>query len=876
MWKDRRLLLAGTVTVVAIAGAAFAVARPQFSKPLRSTAGNVAPVTAGESTGGPALHLVAYSGPEAPNELGMVPVLEYHDVGPTEGRWQRSIANFKGDLQWLYDNDYVPTTTADMIAGFPDVPAGKKPVVITFDDARKSQFVAAGIGPDGEAIPTPDCAVGIMMNFAKTHPGFGPHASFYLLPSFFEQDQYAAAKLKFLEHHGFELGNHTWSHMQIGKASPLRIRSELSRLQAAVQKELGQPDFRTLTLALPDGITPKSPAQIAAAVGGGKAPYHIEAMLLVGANPALSPFDKHFAPLKVARIQAIDSQWKLWFGRTPGHVGIDHESFHPYVSDGNPATITFPEKYADRLNPALSGKYKIQAYKPGQAPLVAVAGTASLSPAQQQAAASPPSAAPAVQATASAKPADAQASGSTSASASVAAAGVTTIPGFSAPLPPGGIYKNGHIYHKVKPGQDLDALLDRYLPFTMAYTTHDLRLAVMKVNHLKHPWVNPGQTIEIPEALSAPLHATPDGWPATKPVMGIYCTSTTAGMDRIFELARQIQAVGGNSVVFDAKDGPVSFLPSDPKVRAMSEWDHTIVDLPKLVYLLHKMGIHVIARQVLFHDPVLATRRHDLDVHRKSDPSAVWLEHGKLDWVDANQPEVQEYNLRLAKELAESGVDEIQFDYVRFPAQGDTKDCKFSFNPNVEPKWQVLASFLKRAHDELKPYHVLLGIDVYGVMAWNKMVDQDVTGQRIQALAKYVDVISPMLYPSHFYGPFDGYSHPGDHPYYFVSQGVARVLFDTNPLPVVVRPWVQAFEYLSPNFSPRYVERELQAARDAHGVGWLLWNAGNKYDIATSGVARWNRDQSRIPPVAVRIKGLEPPAKHVAAKPPTKTASARR
>jgi hypothetical protein len=319
-----------------------------------------------------------------------------------------------------------------------------------------------------------------------------------------------------------------------------------------------------------------------------------------------------------------------------------------------------------------------------------------------------------------------------------------------------------------------------------------------------------------------------------------------------------LKAVGGNTVVFDAKDGPVSFFAKDPKIRAMSEWDHTISDLPKLVDRLHKMGIHVVARQVLFNDPILAKKRRDLAIHSKQNPKSVWLEHGKLVWVDPSQPEVQDYNLRIAKELAQSGVDEIQFDYVRFPAQGNTRDCLYHFDDQQIPKHEIITGFLKRAKEELKPYRVLIGIDVYGVIAWNKEIDQKITGQKIEDMGKYVDVVCPMVYPSHFYPPFDGFSHPAEQPYYFVSQGVQRVRNRLGGASPVIRPWLQAFPYLVSHYNLDYVAKQLQGARDGNATGWLLWNAGNKYDIAYAGVANWNRAASSIPRKPVTVKGAGP------------------
>ena len=108
-----------------------------------------------------------------------------------------------------------------------------------------------------------------------------------------------------------------------------------------------------------------------------------------------------------------------------------------------------------------------------------------------------------------------------------------------------------------------------------------------------------------------------------------------------------------------------------------------------------------------------------------------WKENGKLVWTDPSHKEVQDYNIALAKFAADSGADEVQFDYVRFPAEGDQKDAKFSYETE-HPKWQrtdVIADFLERAHAELRPKGVLLSLDVFGVMAWARPVDLSHTGQ---------------------------------------------------------------------------------------------------------------------------------------------------
>ena len=142
-------------------------------------------------------------------------------------------------------------------------------------------------------------------------------------------------------------------------------------------------------------------------------------------------------------------------------------------------------------------------------------------------------------------------------------------------------------------------------------------------------------------------------------------------------------------------------------------------------------------------------------------------------------------------------------------------------------------------------------------MAWGMDVDMNVTGQKIADMAREVDVICPMVYPSHFYPPFDGFAHPADQPYWFISQGVARVrqkIGGTTP----IRPWLQAFGYMVSHYNADYVLKQVQGGRDAKASGWLLWNASNKYDVAFQGVKRWEQIEGTTPVQVVHIKGEKP------------------
>lgn len=350
--------------------------------------------------------------------------------------------------------------------------------------------------------------------------------------------------------------------------------------------------------------------------------------------------------------------------------------------------------------------------------------------------------------------------------------------------------------------------------------------------------------------------ALQDGAPPVPPhdhagfvAKGIYLTATTMALPRMYTIVKAFKAVGGNTVVFDVKDegGIVSYKSDVPMVKQIgADKGGPIVDLAKRVAWLHSQGFHVVGRLVCFHDPILAKARPDLDIHKHSGPGP-WLEPQwggtkLLDWVDPSQPEVQQYIIDLAKELSRKGVDEIQFDYIRFPAQGSLatlRDARYAtFDPATTPKWRILQRFLAKVKSQIAP--MMVSIDVYGIVAWDQAVDWKTTGQKLDELAPYTDAICPMDYPSLFYSAFDGKAYPPDEPYFFVNQGVAKLAKLVKGSDVTIRPWVQGFGFRVHHFGPAYVTAELKAAHDADATGWMIWNAENQYRDSFAGVADYH------------------------------------
>jgi hypothetical protein len=407
-------------------------------------------------------------------------------------------------------------------------------------------------------------------------------------------------------------------------------------------------------------------------------------------------------------------------------------------------------------------------------------------------------------------------------------------------------------------GDSIPSVARKYLKRTKYLTSAELAEAIRDANHNRQGvFLKSGEQIIIPGILEAPIVEKSVPVASNFEVRAIYLTGIMAGSEHGERIIRHWREVGGNAVVFDIKDsdGIVNIAFDHPLATGQR---HYISDLPKLIHFLHSENMHAIARIAIFRDEHLVTTHPELAVksRRTGEP---WRENGKLVWTDPSNPKVQDYDIALAKFVAQSGVDEVQFDYVRFPAEGDQKDAAFTYQTNpchpersegpmhspdpatnstpckdsTAPAKQlqrsdVIANFLDRAYAQLHPTGVLLSLDVFGVMAWQRPVDLAHTGQDIVAMAKHCDVLSPMIYPSHFFG-MDGIAHPGDAPEHFIGESMDRFKLITKDSNVVIRPWLQAFAWRTKTYSPQYVEVQIEVAKQKGGIGFLFWNANNDY-----------------------------------------------
>jgi peptidoglycan/xylan/chitin deacetylase (PgdA/CDA1 family) len=282
-----------------------------------------------------------------PNELGQVMILMYHNVSDKESEWSRSYDNFKKDLQILYENGYCLIGLKDFIQGRIDVPAGKTPVIITFDDGLQGQFNY--IEKQGKTIIDPHSAVGIINDFAEAHPDFGKKATFYIYyPLPFRQKEYIKEKLNYIVSNGMEIGNHTYTHANLTKLSSEKIQKELALNVKATQGYVE--GYSVDSLALPYGASSKSTYNFLKQGSFEGTSYKNNAILLVGANPAFSPWDTRFDPYRLPRVRASSpyfEQWIKYFKENPGER---------FISDSNPDIITFPKELKKHFNEKVANK----------------------------------------------------------------------------------------------------------------------------------------------------------------------------------------------------------------------------------------------------------------------------------------------------------------------------------------------------------------------------------------------------------------------------------------------------------------------------------------------------------------------------------------
>jgi hypothetical protein len=451
----------------------------------------------------------------------------------------------------------------------------------------------------------------------------------------------------------------------------------------------------------------------------------------------------------------------------------------------------------------------------------------------------------------------------------LAAGSPAATPSATVPAAAAGILATGPttcdaLVHRVEAGDTLNRLAIRYRAQAGWYGQADCLQAIREANGLQdRDLLRIGQELHIPRHAAPPPPVAADRVADGAPLRGLYLPAPICGYQAVFARVDSFTAAGGNGVVFDAKDidGGIAFGSAHPlAVWGKGRPGPVIGDVADFVARLHARDLHVVARLALFLDGELGRQRPDLALHGAD--GAPWTERGCV-WVDPTAPEVQAYHTTLAVELARAGVDEIQVDYVRFPTNGWRGDWQGTLGATAARRRAVITGVVAALHDTLGAMGVTLSADLFGIMAWGRTADLALTGQHVPSLAKHVDVICPMIYPSHFEPGFEGLDNPADRPAEMIAAGVARFR-DQAGSGVAIRPWLQAFAWRVSRYDAGYVAAQIAASDRAGGHGWSLWNPAGRYDVALAAVATTPHPEWQPHPapamVAAAAAGLTGPA----------------
>lgn len=287
-----------------------------------------------------------------------------------------------------------------------------------------------------------------------------------------------------------------------------------------------------------------------------------------------------------------------------------------------------------------------------------------------------------------------------------------------------------------------------------------------------------------------------------------------------------------NAMVLDFKDEN-GWLHHESQVAAALEIGavHPAYDLAARLKTLQEHNVYTIARIVCFLDQTLPAERPHLGVQNTA-TGGVWENDLGATWVSAMYEEAWDYNIAIAVEAASLGFDEIQYDYVRFPTDGDRDVMDLGAPNNKETRTNAIAGFLERTRAALTPYDAALAVDVFGVTLFDRN-DNDALGQLLEKIAPHVDYICPMIYPSHYIPGIFGFDLPNDHPYEIIKGSLELGIGRVPNAQAVLRPWLQDFSY-GPgiDYGPNEVRAQIQATYDFGGTGWMLWNAASEFTEA--------------------------------------------
>ena len=330
-------------------------------------------------------------------------------------------------------------------------------------------------------------------------------------------------------------------------------------------------------------------------------------------------------------------------------------------------------------------------------------------------------------------------------------------------------------------------------------------------------------------------------------VKGIYISGPMAGSPELFgNILDSLNGTEINTVVIDLKDdeGRITCNMDTPVVNEIEACRPYVKDMKEMIRSLKERNLYVIARVVAFRDPYLAEKKPEWSLHLAD--GSLYRDRQGMAWVDPYHQEVWDYLVEVGTEAKEMGFDEVQFDYIRFSTEGTMKDVVFDEEvTRGRSKTDVITEFVTYAYEKLASQGLFVSADVFGTII-DSQIDADAVGQSYTEMAKHLDYICPMIYPSH-YGPGNfGIEYPDTKPYETIlaalkksREAMENAAEEDGHVShqAIVRPWLQDFtaSYLGEGKYIKYeyeqIQEQIRAVEDAGYEEWMLWSAANRYHL---------------------------------------------
>ena len=316
-------------------------------------------------------------------------------------------------------------------------------------------------------------------------------------------------------------------------------------------------------------------------------------------------------------------------------------------------------------------------------------------------------------------------------------------------------------------------------------------------------------------------------------VKAIYMSSWIAGVptrrEKLVKIADDTEI---NSIVIDIKDatGRVSFKTNDPLLIELNSTENRIKDVQSFIQELHKKDIYVIGRISVFQDPYLSNKKPEWAITKKSD-GKVWKDRKGLSFLDPAKPEVRDYVVRIAKASYAVGFDEINFDYIRYPSDGNIKDIDYHLKEGTKRADNIESFFKNLSADMKKDVNIPISADLLGLTTETEPGDDMGIGQVWEKALLYFDYLCPMIYPSHYPAGQYGFSNPAEHPREVITHALdgaiqKNVLANTSILKI--RPWLQDFN-MGAKYTKEMVRAQIEASENDSIHSWMLWDPKNVY-----------------------------------------------